>query len=643
MRFPAVLVVLVALVLAGPSSAPSATTFAHLAPGQTANLAEKVPVQFVFVGYEPGQVSQSAFLAGLPSKVDPVIRSRLWYGVTEELGVHYTFDYKVAYADAAYENAFFSFLASEAVPEASVDGRVRTLFQDQYNAQAGNVVDVTDNYFIDGPTVEKWLIDHPISGVDTRRNTVFFVNWWGRADFLFHTYTKFGEPDPDTNYDFGRNRQTRKVIAWGGTTPDDEETGLGARGIRRIWFYDLSAGPESWTDNWNVTDADVDGDGRADYRMPPIWEYLTAGGYRAISSLAGDLGKVARYVAINLLFTPSPLYPPAITPLRLPATINLDLNTYEGWKGVNASTAYQKPALLVQEIGEVHRVGYNSDLQDLVFDGDAKNCYTLWLNDNGCDPSRPQYPGFANLFLYNALNIASSWDGGAEYEAMFFNYATADNRASGFLGFADDNWVDGTQSFTFNFVSPGVVSLGYGLTTTQIHEYGHHFGMSHPHDGYDSTTGVDYGPEGEFYFAWSGDEVNSMMSYIDLNWDYSQFDRDNANRFQAAAYITNANAIAALILGSPNASAAQADLKKADTAIGAAKSALAGHNYAAAFTSARDAYLATRQGAAKARVQVAASANGWFVLDPIRPAKKLSKRAYAYQDRYGPETHRSRP
>jgi hypothetical protein len=551
--------------------------------------------------------------------------------------VHYTFDYKVAYADAAYEDAFFTALANMATPAPL------TLFQGQYNAQAGNVVDVTDNYFIDGPTVEKWLIDHPISGMDTRRNTVFFVNWWGRTDFRFHTYTKFGEPDPDTGYDFGVNRQTRKIIAWGGTTPDDEETGLGARGIRRIWFYDLSAGPESWTDNWNVTDADVDGDGRADYRMPPIWEYLTPGGYRAASALASDLGKVARYVAINLLFTPSPLYPPAITPLRLPATINLDLNTYEGWKGVNASATYQTPSLLVQEIGEVHRVGYNSDLQDLVFDGDAKNCYTLWLNGNGCDPSRPQYPGDANLFLYNALNIASSWDGGGEYEAMFFNYATADNRASGFLGFADDNWVDGTQSFTFNFVSPGVVTLGYGLTTTQIHEYGHHFGMSHPHDGYDSTTGVDYGPEGEFYFAWSGDEVNSMMSYIDLNWDYSQFDRDNANRFQAAAYITNANAIAALILASPNASAAQADLKKADTAIGAAKRALAAHDYAAAFTSARDAYLVTRQGAAKAGVQVPASANGWFVLDPIRPAKKLSKRAYAYQDRYGPETHRSRP
>ena len=29
-----------------------------------------------------------------------------------------------------------------------------------------------------------------------------------------------------------------------------------------------------------------------------------------------------------------------------------------------------------------------------------------------------------------------------------------------------------------------------------IHEDGHHLAMSHPHDGYDSETGVDYEPTG---------------------------------------------------------------------------------------------------------------------------------------------------
>lgn len=627
---------LIVIALAAGTAGAAPSGFTHLDPGGPANLAEQVPVNFVFVGYEPNQVNQAAFLAELPARYDPVVRSRLWYGVTEPLGIHYTFQYRVFYADTAYENAFFNSLASLAEPAA------RTLFQDLYNGETRNVLDVGQNHFIDAPTVEKWLIDNPPAGVDTRRNTVFFINWWGRSNFKFHVYTKFGEADPDTGYDFGVIRASRKIIAWGGTTPDDEESGLGARGVRRVWFYDLSAGPEAWTDNWNVDDADVDGDGRADYRMPPIWEYLTPRGFRSASALSSDLGKVARYVAINLLFTSSPLYPPALTPERIPASINLDLNTYEGWRGVNASEQYQTTSLLRQEVGELHRISYSFDKQDIPFQGEAQNCYQLWLNDNPCYPNRP-YPGFANLFLYNALNIETAWDGGGEYEALHFNYATDENRAAGFLGFADDNYIDGTQSFIFNFVSPGVVAAGYGLTTTQIHEYGHHLGMSHPHDGYDSQTGRDYGPEGDFYFAWSGDQSNSMMSYIDLNWDFSQFDRDNANRFLGAGYIRNANVIAANILASPNASAATNDLNRADNEIGRAKAAIAGHDYVATFDRAKRAYDFVRAGAARADVPVLGSGNGWFVLPPTHGGGSPNKKKYAYVDRFGPDTRRSLP
>ncbi len=606
----------------------AAPPFDHLNPGGPADLREKVPVQFVFVGYTPAQVDQAAFLAELPKAYKPVVRSRLWYGVTEYLGIHYTFDYKVAYTDTAYQDMFFQALSGLATSAA------RTDFQDAYNDQKHNVLEVGQNHFIDGPSVEKWLAANPPPGVNTTRNTVVFVNWYGRPDFKFHVYTKFGEPDPDTGYDFGMLRASRKIIAWGGTTPDDEETGLGPLGRNRIWFYDLSAGPEAWTDNWNVDDRDVDGDGVPDYRMPPIWEYLIPGGFRPATQLTGDLGKVARYVAINLLFTPSPLYPPYITPDRQPGSINMDLNTYEGWPGVNASRDYQTPRLLVQEVSEVHPIAYNFDRQDVAFDEKAKRCYRQWLRDEFCYDNRSAfYPGFAGLFVYNALHIRDFWNGGGEYEAMFFNYATENYLAAPFLGYADDNWIDGTQSFTFNFVSAFVVSLGYGLTTTQIHEYGHHFGMSHPHDGYDYERRIDYGPEGRFYYAWSGDELNSMMSYIDLNWDYSQFDRDNAHRFQAAAYIISANAIAEDILKDPDRDKAMADLEMADDGIGMAEEAMAAHNYAAAFNHARMAYRHVRDGAAKAGVVVQASQAGWYVLPPSRILTTPVKPDYAYRDR----------
>jgi hypothetical protein len=116
-----------------------------------------------------------------------------------------------------------------------------------------------------------------------------------------------------------------------------------------------------------VDDADVDGDGQPDYRLPPIWDYLTPGGYRDSGALSADLARVTRFVGINLLFTSSPLYPPCLSPLRLPGTINLDVNTYEGWRGVDASQIYQTPVLLLDEIGELHPLPYTADQQDLEF------------------------------------------------------------------------------------------------------------------------------------------------------------------------------------------------------------------------------------------------------------------------------------
>ena len=146
----------------------------------------------------------------------------------------------------------------------------------------------------------------------------------------------------------------------------------------------------------------------------------------------------------------------------------------------------------------------------------------------------------------------------------------------------------------FSFISPGIVEAGYGLTTTMIHEYGHHSSLSHPHDGYDSASGVDFEPTGDFFFAWLGDESNSMMSYIDVNWDFSQFDRDNGSKFKAAAYITNANAVAAMIAESRKAKLAADDLAEADALVGDVKAHVAAHVYGDAAAAAVDAYAAVR-------------------------------------------------
>ncbi|MBL7257974.1 hypothetical protein [Paractinoplanes lichenicola] len=610
MRRRGAFIALLVAAMVGASATPAgaaapAYRYQFLTPGGQPKLTETVPVNVVFVGYEQPQVGKAAFAGELPKTYEPVVRSRLTYDVVEKLGITYKYDYRLKYADRSYEDKFFKQLSKLAKPAPL------TQYQTSYNAQAG-VLDITANHTIDAPSVEKYLAFHPPSGIDTRRNTVYFINWYGRSDFKFHVYTKTGEPDPDTGYDFGANRDSRKMIAWGGTTADDEETGLGA--TRRVWFHDLSAGPEAKTANYDVTNADVDGDGEADYRMPPIWEYA-AGGNRAPGALAGDLGKITRYVALNLLMTTSPLYPVELPTAEPPRSINIDSNTYEGWPGVDASAQYIKPKLITKELGELRwRNKLDFDNQDFALDAKNRACYDGFESGESCYPESG-LPSDANLFLYNRENLARTKDDGdkVDYELPVFNYVLPPDVDPSLLGFADDDWATGDQSYVFNFLSQSIVESGYGLTTTTIHEVGHHLGMSHPHDGYDSETGVDYGPSGSTFYAWAGDESNSMMSYIDVNWDFSQFDRDNSDRFLTAAYWEAANRLAATI---PTGKA-RGDLAAADALLGLAKAAFAKHEYRAAYALADTAY---------GKVVAAAKKSG---VDPSSAAKAMAAEASA--------------
>lgn len=616
-----------------PTAASARGGFDTLNPGGLTRLREQVGVQVVFVGYEPSQIDEGAFLSTMPDSYRPQVRSRMFYGLPSDLGIRYGYDVDVTFTDTDFEDRFFGELRRLSKPAPL------TAYQQAYNDERRNVLEVEDNNFIDAPSVEGWLADHAPAGVDTSQPTIFFVNWWGRDDFEFHVYTKTNEPDPDTGYNFGVERESRKIIAWGGTPAVDEENDGGDR----VWFYDLSAGPESWTDNWNVDDPDLDGNGEVDYRMPPIWEY-TAGGFRAPGKITSDLAKVARYVAIDLLFTTSPLYPPDLTPERMPRSINLDLNTFEAWPGVDVSQRYLDPGLIVREESELVRLPTSLDRQDARLVGPAARCFNGWRNGKVCFKNRPQYPDpFADLFLYASLKRGRYRDGGGQYEAMVFNYATDYDAGGGLLGYADDNWLDGTQSSVFAFIDPSIVEAGYGLTTTTIHEVGHHVGMSHPHDGFDYERGIDFGPADAFYFAWSGDESNSIMSYIDLNWDFSQFDLDNHWRTTAAAYLNNANEIAADVLASDDASAGMAALRKADAAAGASAAAFRDHDYAAAFDRAKDAFDFAKAAANRSGVRVSASTAGWFVLPPVRPAVARDESpAYASVDKLGGRSHRLR-
>jgi hypothetical protein len=606
------------------------TASAGLNPGGLTPFDETVDVNVVFVGTFGGSdPSWSDVSADLPASASPQTRYKLFYGLDDEaaLGITYTYSYAPFYTSTAWEDSFFGYLSSIA------QAKPRTIYQDAYNAQNGTL-DVGQNHWIDAPSVEKWIIEHPPAGVDLTKPTILFVNWKDRTDFEFHVFTKTNEPDPDTGYNFGVNRESRKFVAWGGTPPNDEENSY-AGDPKRLWFYDLSAGPETWGGSYDVTNADTDGDGVSDYRIPNIWEYTgspLAYAHPGFGSepLTTDLGKVIRYVGLDLLFTASPLYPPYFTANRLPGQVSFDVNTVEGWNQVDGSEQFITPDLFLAEEKDLPtglETTYTADYQDVKFDGDWNRCYKQFVSDKTCyndlDPGYASFGGFVNMFLLAARH-QELLDGSPGYEAGLINWSIGTPpKTPGLLGFADDNWLNGTQSGVFSFVYPDAVAAGYGLTTTMIHEYGHHSSLSHPHDGYDPASGVDFGPGGETYFAWLGDESNSMMSYIDLNWDFSQFDRDNSARQHAAGYAKIANALAATYPGDPGGRKAAADSQ-----LTMAQLAFASHDYTGSLAFAKAAYGLVAEGAALAgKPATVLEPSTWTIVGPVKPGNGPGRQA----------------
>ena len=578
---------------AGKSTPP---TLSVLEPGGFRNLEQDLRINVVFVGYEQGagaqEIDQAAFLGELPSTYRTVNRYPSFYFGNEFLGVDFSYNYNLVYADTSFEDAFFGYMDSIA------EAKPLSLTQNWYNAEVNRTLDVTENNWIDAPSVEQWLADNTFGmlGVDTSEYTVFFINWYSRDDFKFHVYTKTDEPDPDTGYNFGLERESRKIIAWGGTTPDDEESGLGS--LHRIWFYDLSAGPEYWTDNYAI-------DAAPGYTMPPVWEYGNLNGYRPFDDLSGDLGKVTRYVALDLLFTTSPLYKPAISAPKIPSDIQLDINVFQIDPNSDGRD-YFDLSMLTGELNELQPFNsFSAELNSKPFKSSFANMYLCFYNDISCYGNRLFGIAFGDPFLYFKDHIVQYLEGDGDYEVPIFAYNTTDELFTCCLGYADDDWATGTQSFVFGFDSPSVRDVsGYGFTTTFIHEVGHHLAMSHPHDGYDYEADLDFGGDGEFYFVWSGDEVNSIMSYIDLNWDFSQFDRDNMNRYMTSVYINQANAILADIYASSKAGQASSLLTSADNHAALALTAYDAMDYAGAAMHAKLAYEDVLAAAAQIQIQV---------------------------------------
>lgn len=572
---------LTAVLLLVPASATAvAPNLAGLQAGEAVSYDHEVPINIVFIGYEESDINEADLTGILPATYDPVVRFPQFYGLPgRDLGIDFNFDYNLIYTNTKFEDRLFSHLGDIGSP-----GDL-TLFQQFYNDNANNVLDIEGPVlFIDGPSVEQYLSRQARVhlDIDTKKSyTIFYINWYGRDDFQHHVYTKTDEPDPDTGYNFGEIRDSRKMIAWGGSHS-------------RTWFYDLSAGPEAWSNNFDVDNPDLDGNGFEDYRMPPIWEY-TAGGYRDASQLGFDLGLVTRFVGINLLFTPSPLYDPLVTAPSLAGDkvthvemlqddpANNGLNWIDQGIIYDELSSFQPYFDWQVNIEQTNPIDSGASQSLLIFNGiiAQDDCWT------------PFGTTFAQMFCYfggNYDTYVPAYEQN-DYVAAVFAYNTTDaNHPSGLLGFADDNWTDGTQSYIFQYDTPFFRSLGYGFSTTTIHEVGHHIGLSHPHDGYDAEFGIDYGPSDAFYFAWSGNESDSVMHYLALSSGFGQFNQDTMHRYETAGFLNWANELLAQVEADPNAHSVRHLVRAADRQARDAQRSLKQWNHLAAANSAYGAY-----------------------------------------------------
>ncbi len=577
-----------------------------LPPGEPVVLRQRVPVNIVLVGYDARRVGYG-LRSQLAGSGQPVVRVPRYYGLEgRDLGLRFDYDYRVVDAPRDFEDGFFSYLASTGTESAP------TSVQQAYNAQLTNVRDVTGPILnIDAPATERYLEQAAQSGLGldpSRGYTVFLVNWWGRSDFRFHVY-RTTAVDPDTGVDFGQ-KTSRAQIAWGGDSG-------------RSWFYDLSAGPHAWTNNWLV-DPGPDGQPNPNYRMPPAWEYVK-GGNRAPGALGADLGRVVRYVAVNLLFTSSAYYDPLASAPRPGGAKDVRVAMLEGNPAQDGSSLIDTQAALRewQALEPYHRWRVGLDEHDPM-PADAAQALALWTRRSTEADCWQQYgTREAQLFCWADAN-RDAYLPSSELDHIIgvFSFSTTDadmGARLGALGLADDNWVDGTPSYVFTFGYPANRTTGYGFTTTSTHEVGHHLGLSHPHDGFDPATGTDYQPTGDLYFANVGDESATVMSYNALSSSFSVFDSDNMSRWQLAGYLGWTAALLGDLQDVDLTEAEAQQLSAADELAGRAVRAFRWWRFVRGAASAR---------AAWELVQTVATAHG-IEHDPAPPARALRMRGAA--------------
>ncbi|MDP1795314.1 MAG: hypothetical protein Q8K63_14345 [Acidimicrobiales bacterium] len=537
----AALFVAATLAVAPASAAPQPGGFGTIRPGEEVVVDSPIRVNVVMVGYEADSFDAARVIDGLPATSRPIVRSKdMRYGVYDEIGLAHRYEYVPRFTDAAFDDDFFAHLTATGTT------RPAGAHTQWYNDQQHNVLDVPSEYlYIDAHSTERWLEEQAAArlGVTASDYTVFLVNWFDRPDFRFHMYQAIGEPDPDTGIDQGE-MPWADLISWGGSTG-------------RSWFLDLSAGPEYWQVGFEVDTADITGDGLMDYRLPPVWEYGNTSGYRPFDDLEGDLALAIRYIAMDTLFTSSPLFDPThYVPAPGGARV-FDVNRFEG-----------DPALTGMDLGKADIIrnqfaalspyfDTKARVTSRPFDDEVRRTMEIFSGvrqEDDCwnEFGRPT----AQFHCWFSGRASQFWPDekatDATVRGVSFTLTDPDSWTLGYPGLALDNGVDGTPSLFVTNTSQSYLPGFGGHTPRILHSGGHMIGFSHGYDGYDSETQERLSPFNDRFFMWLGDGVQSPMSYLFNHSRFGVFNRDNLDRWMVGGLLNRANADTEAILASPS-------------------------------------------------------------------------------------------
>ncbi|MEZ5288574.1 MAG: hypothetical protein R2712_27960 [Vicinamibacterales bacterium] len=201
-----------------------------------------------------------------------------FYGLAgRDVRLNFTFDYKIQRATRRFEVLL-------PLPRAHRHGRPRHPVSRRCNDQtdATSWTSLGRCCKIDAPTVERYTAPARTGEYPRKYDLPDQLKYAGPTSSS--TSTKIDEPDPDTG---------TTSASSAGHIQDDR---LGQVALALV--LTCRPGPESWTNNWIVDDDQS--------RCPHAADLGVRRRVPGRLQLGSDLGYVARFVAINLLFTTSP-------------------------------------------------------------------------------------------------------------------------------------------------------------------------------------------------------------------------------------------------------------------------------------------------------------------------------------------------